>query len=528
MQRKASKMNLLLIEDGASMRETLGDILEEEYTVKGVSSLAEAKKEISSNSYDLALVDMKLPDGSGLDILDKAKQKDILVIVLTGFASVDNAISAFNKGVFSYLRKPYNPDELRLALSRASELRDATSKNKQLVARLKDLSLKDTHTGLYNYRYLRERLERELQRAKRYVFPLSVLMIDIDYFKSINDVYGHQYGDYILKRFADYLNSFIRGSDVISRYGGEEFLIILPDTNKDGAILFAERLAENISRHVFDPKNKKIELKVSIGIASFPEDGEEVCDLGGILKAVDTALIKAKENGGNQIVCFRTLACSSIDKSENGLNGNIDNLSRKLFRMERRVSQALWESINAFAKAIETKDYNTGEHCKNMISLVGKICRKLNLSEEETEAIERAGYLHDLGKIGIPERILNKDTSLTKNEKNIIKKHPQIGAEIIRPVRFLRESIPIILYHHERFDGLGYSAGLKGKTIPLGARIVAVVDVYEALICDRPYRKAYNKEEALKIISDGSGTQFDPKIVKIFLEIMNPESKQEV
>jgi len=526
MDQKTPKINLLIVEDDEKMIETLRDILEEEYIITEVSTVSDAKKEIDSNSYDLALVDIKLPDGTGLDILDLAKQKDISTIILAGFASVDNTIYAFNKGAFAYIRKPCNPDELKLTLTRAYELKDLLRKNKQLIVRLKDLSLKDMHTGLYNYRYLRERLEKELQRAKRYIFPLSVLMIDIDYFKSINDVYGHQYGDYILKLFADQLNSLIRGSDVVSRYGGEEFLIILSDTNKDGAVLFAERLAKKIKNHVFDPNDKKVQLKVSIGVASFPEDGQEVCDLSGILKAVDFALARAKEDGGDEIVCFKALVCSSTDSPTDDFNGSIDSLSGKLSRMEKRISQALWESINAFARTIETKDYSTGEHCKNMTSLVGKICQKLSLPEEETEAIKRAGYLHDLGKIGIPERILNKDSFLTEKEKSIIKKHPQIGAEIIRPVHFLRESIPIILYHHERFDGLGYSAGLKGKTIPLGARIVAVVDVYEALVCDRPYRKVYSKEEAIKIIAEGSGTQFDPKIVKVFLEVINQNSEE--
>ena len=128
--------------------------------------------------------------------------------------------------------------------------------------------------------------------------------------------------------------------------------------------------------------------------------------------------------------------------------------------------------------------------------------------------------LHDLGKIGIPDDILHKNGKLTKEEYEIIKKHPHIGTEIMRPIHFLGELIPAILYHHERFDGLGYSAGLKGKEIPLGARIVAIADVYQALVSDRPYRKAYSKEEALGIIREGAGTQFDPAIVETFLAIV--------
>jgi HD-GYP domain-containing protein (c-di-GMP phosphodiesterase class II) len=136
------------------------------------------------------------------------------------------------------------------------------------------------------------------------------------------------------------------------------------------------------------------------------------------------------------------------------------------------------------------------------------------------EDLKHAAMLHDLGKIGIPDEILLKKGKLTDSEYDIIRKHPQIGAEIIRHIHFLKDVAPIVLYHHERFDGFGYCSGLKGKEIPLGARIIAIADVYQALTSDRPYRKAYSKEEALKIITEGSGTQFDPEIVKVFFEII--------
>ncbi|MBU4419159.1 MAG: HD-GYP domain-containing protein, partial [Candidatus Omnitrophica bacterium] len=202
---------------------------------------------------------------------------------------------------------------------------------------------------------------------------------------------------------------------------------------------------------------------------------------------------------------------------------NIHKLKQKLFKLEHRVRQTLLESIYAFAKTIEAKDYYTGEHAENMVSIAVGIGKALKLSESGIANLEHAAILHDLGKIGIPDNILHKKSKLTKGEYDTIRKHPQIGAEIIRTVHFLNEVVPIVLYHHERYDGLGYSAGLKGKEIPLGARIIAVADVYQALISDRPYRKAYSKKDALEIIKESMGTHLDPDVVKVFLANLESE-----
>jgi HD-GYP domain-containing protein (c-di-GMP phosphodiesterase class II) len=154
-----------------------------------------------------------------------------------------------------------------------------------------------------------------------------------------------------------------------------------------------------------------------------------------------------------------------------------------------------------------------------------KIAQVLQLPEEDIENIRQATIIHDLGKIGIPEHILNKPEKLTVAEFAEIKAHPQIGVDIIRPIHSLHSIIPLILYHHERWDGAGYPFGLKGQDIPLGARIIALADVYQALTSDRPYRKAFPEADALRIIRDSSGTHFDPQVVDVFLRILH-DSKQ--
>jgi len=521
MQRsiETGGINILIAEDNTRMVETLNDILlEEGYTIESAPTIAFAKERLKEKFFNLVLLDLKLPDGSGLELLKEIKKAnpESMAIIFTGYASLESSITALNEGAFAYLQKPLNIDEVKILIIKALKMQELSIENKELVNRLKDLSLKDIHTELYNYKYLMERLSSELARARRQVLALSLAMIDIDYFNSINELYGHKYGDVLLKEFARYLMKYVRGTDIVTRYSGEEFIIIMPDSDKDGAVKFAERLSEDIKKHVFDPEGKRVKLKISIGIVSFPQD-----DIGteyGFINLASKALLNAKESGGGAVAVLKTEAAESVIRE--GIQENTEKLKEKLFEMEKDAKQIFLESIYAFAKTIEAKDNYTSEHGEDTALFVTEVGKRLNLFDKDMESLKHAAVLHDLGKIGIPDDILNKKGKLTDQEYEIIKKHPQIGAEIIRPIHFLKDIIPIILYHHERFDGLGYPAGLKGEEIPFSARIVAVADVYQALISDRPYRKAYTKENALEIIQRGAGTQFDPKIVETFMLVM--------
>lgn len=514
-------VNLLIVDDDGNMRQTLGDILGEEgYCIRGAANVAVARAELKRRCYNIVLIDLKLSDGSGLELLKeiKGKNQETAVIIITGYASLDSSISALNEGAFCYIRKPLNPEELKLALKRALKMQKLSSDNRGLLEKLKSLSLTDSHTGLYNHRYLMERLAKEIARARRYIFPLSILMLDIDYFKSINDIYGHQYGDSILKEFGMFLTLMARENDIVVRYGGEEFVILLPDTNKEGAILFGHRLLERISRHVFDPQGKKLMLKVSIGQSGFPEDGIDTAD--GLVNAADNALQNAKKLGRNRLSTSKKLIEKDIENIiKKRKEGKIKQIKEKISRIAERADKPVLESIHAFAKAIKARDHYTVEHVKAMVSLVTELGRKMKLPPEKIKDLEHAAILHDLGKVGISDKILHKRSRLTKGEYEKIKKHPEIGGDIVKPIRSLDGVIPMILFHHERYDGLGYSSGLKGERIPIGARIVAIADAYQALISDRPYRKAYGQKEAIEIIKSGSGSQFDPQVVRAFLKI---------
>jgi diguanylate cyclase (GGDEF)-like protein/putative nucleotidyltransferase with HDIG domain len=343
------------------------------------------------------------------------------------------------------------------------------------------------------------------------------MMMDVDYFKSINDVYGHLFGDLVLKQLARQLKRMVRQYDIVIRFGGEEFVIISPGIDRPKSIKLAERILDAITLYNFGNKEHSVKLKLSIAVASYPE--EKITKGMDLVEISDKVLDKVKECGGNNV-------CSSLDikkkarPSKGKLKIDVGMLRDKIQKLTKRTNESLIEAVFAFAKTIELKDQYTGEHVEKTVQYATEIARELNLPSEEIERIKQAAVLHDLGKIGISEKILVKPAKLTKEEFDEIKKHPQIGVDIIRPIKFLHSIIPIILSHHERWDGKGYPHGLKKEEIPIGARVVAIADVYQALTSNRPYRKAYSQEEALKIIKQGAGTQFDPDVVTKFLRII--------
>jgi diguanylate cyclase (GGDEF)-like protein/PAS domain S-box-containing protein len=420
-----------------------------------------------------------------------------------------------------FVSNVYSVDAARII---QCNIRDITDRRRLEVAReesnkkFEQLALKDSHTGLYNHRYLEDALTINFTWAERQAGQLSVIMMDLDYFKSINDVYGHVFGDIVLKQFADLLTKTVRPYDIVIRYGGEEFIIISPDTGRDGALILANRILNTMQMHTFGNKAHSIKLKLSLAVATYPDDnvltGMELVDLA------DQILNKAKESGGNRVF-------SSVNVKSTAafvpLAPDINLLKEKIARLTKRANQSLIEETLAFAKALESKDHYTGDHGEKTVHYAVRIARGLNFTDDQIELIKQAAMLHDLGKVGISEQILRKKSKLNKKEFDEIKRHPQIGADIIRPIHSLHPVIPALLYHHERWDGKGYPHGLRKQQIPLAARIITVADVYQSLVSDRPYRPAYSQAKAVTIIKESSGTQFDPAIVKSFLKILRDE-----
>jgi diguanylate cyclase (GGDEF)-like protein/PAS domain S-box-containing protein/putative nucleotidyltransferase with HDIG domain len=399
---------------------------------------------------------------------------------------------------------------------------ETESRLNEIKDKLESLALKDPLTEIYNFRYFRERLASEFERAKRTLQPLTIVMMDLDYFKSINDTYGHQFGDRVLKQVARFLKAELRTNDVVSRWGGEEFAVILPDTNRIDGLAVTNKILELFRTRSFGDVTNVIKLKCSMGVVSYPEDPlfsvEELIDAG------EECIYRVKERGGDGVALYGHeigVAEHNLDKMpEEDRKRFIDSVKQRLSFYAVRSERSILEAIYSLAKSIELRDRRTKEHCDRMVEYAEKIAQRMGMNEQEVDNVRRAAMLHDIGKLGISDAILLKPGKLTPEEYEIVKKHPVIGADIISVAGFLKDIVPYILCHHEHFDGRGYPRGLKGEEIPLGARIIAVVDVYEALTSDRPYHKAISKDEAIKILKEGLDTQFDARVVKVFLEIV--------
>ncbi|MCK9614801.1 MAG: diguanylate cyclase [Candidatus Omnitrophica bacterium] len=382
--------------------------------------------------------------------------------------------------------------------------------------RIKEIILIDPLTSCYNWRYFLHRTRQELSRARRHLHNISFIAVDIDYFRQINELYSTDIADCIIKELVYLLKKSLRNEDVLTRWREDEFFIILPFLARENAYQVADRLKDKISLHKFIYKKFSINIKVSLGVVSFP--GDNVYNARDIINALHGCLTVAKKKGGNRVVLYAPHQHEQFVKEKKG--AGFDVFKTKIEKLNALLTRDLLEMIYGFARAIEAKDYYTGRHVEYTSMIAEKIAQELNLPQSEIENIKHAAALHDLGKVGINESILSKKGRLNEKEKEIIKGHPWTAAEILREIHALRGAIPAILYHHERFDGKGYPLGLKGEEIPLSARIVSLADVYQALISDRPYRKAYSKKKAIDIIKKETGNHFDPKITKIFLKVI--------
>ncbi|MEO7295135.1 MAG: diguanylate cyclase [Candidatus Limnocylindria bacterium] len=381
----------------------------------------------------------------------------------------------------------------------------------------------DRLTGIPNRETLLAILGSEVERAVRHYKPLSLAFIDIDRFKPINDTFGHNSGDAVLRQVARLVADGVRVNDTFGRYGGEEFMLILPETLPDDAVRLAEELrtlVQQESLHIAG--DQTVNVTISIGIAG--GRGAEL-QLDMLVDRADAAMYAAKSLGRNRTYQFQDLD----DEAP---------VRRAPISAERRAQATAigqWASdtaTQALASVLAPQPNHRGRPSDMIASLATGIGIEMGLPDEEIERIRIASLLHDLGKIAIPEEILDKPTTLTTAEWQAIGEHPRIGQVILEQASNLREAIPVVLHHHERYNGGGYPHGLKGNEIPLGARIVSVADAYHAMVHERPYSDVRTHEEALDELRRHAGTQFDPAVVNVFCAIYEhavpPDGLEEV
>jgi len=387
--------------------------------------------------------------------------------------------------------------------------------------KFRELSIRDQLTSLFNHRYLQERLVEEFTRAMRHSYPLSCILLDLDQFRRINETLGYAMGDEILKESAQILQESSRLSDLIARFGGEEFALLLPHVDYQGALEFGERLRSRFAGHTFLVDSHRIPMTVSMGIASFPEDA--VKHRSELFNFADQALFRAKSSGRNRVSLYRDILPTLAEALPHLKisSEKIVDFQKKLSDIADTARRGYIESSRAMIKALESKDHFTAGHAGSVARLALQVAETLGLSLDESEVVEHAGLLHDIGKICISDDILLKPARLTLAEYEAMKQHPYLGYRILKPIKFLQEEATLVLHHHEWFNGQGYPCRLAGNEIPIGARIVSVVDSYDTMRhAGGRYKKTMSVETAVNELIACAGTQFDPEVVQVVVQVL--------
>jgi diguanylate cyclase (GGDEF)-like protein len=396
--------------------------------------------------------------------------------------------------------------------------RDALGRRLAAAIATLDATLAETHsdattdrlTGVPNRPAIIGALFTEVERSIRYRRPLAVAFGDIDHFKTINDTYGHEAGDVVLRGVAAILRHNLRATDRVGRYGGEEFMLMLPETTVDDAAALADKLRLLVAgeRHAL-PDGSEVSVTISFGVTGGAGDRLSV---DALVREVDAAMYSAKALGRDQVYAFEEPNDdSTVVRSPISPAGRV-----RAMDLGRRAHGA---AADALAQIISPLPHYRGQPSALIATIVTSLARQLMLPDHEIDKIRVAALLHDVGKVGIPQDILEKPASLTPAEWRSVVQHPRIGQVILEQATTLRDAVPIILHHHERFGGAGYPYGLRGHEIPLGARIVAIADAYDAMIQDRPYKRKISHEAAVEELQRHAGTQFDPELVEIFCDI---------
>ena len=392
-----------------------------------------------------------------------------------------------------------------------------------LFQAVKEQAITDSMTGLYNRRYFEEFIKKEAIRANRQGQKFTVIGLDLDHLKQINDVYGHNYGDIAIKAIADVLKSNARSIDIAARMGGEEFNLILPGVDSQGGAIAAERIRKAIEAVELE----KIEhVTASIGVATYLEHSDDIDEL---LELTDQAMYESKRSGRNRVTIAKV--ANEASWQELAVNTFIDILSKHRIPLDESTSQLLSDKLKEKSndKLYQVADslvetYNP-EHkdgvVKQKVEIASILAKRFDLPKDAIDKLKIAILLYDIGNTMLPKELLLKKEPLNDEDKLSIKQHPLIAArEILEPISNIVDIIPIIEKHHENWDGSGYPNNLSGNNIPIESQIILILDSYFALLEKRPYREAKSQDEAIQLIEASIDSKWSERLAREFISIV--------
>jgi len=478
---------ILIIDDEDFILQLSSDILSKsDYAVATASDGKQGIKLLDKDSFDLILTDIKMPNITGLDVIRHVRinNKEIPIIVITGHGTLDIAIDSLRLGAQGFILKPFTPTELRNAVTEALEKTRLLSENIRMRALMPLFEVSKEIIG-----------EVDTKKLCKLLVDTTVKETNAD--KVCIALFNDETGKATVKEAYGTSQKFI---DKFEHIYSKELAGVIFKDRKPFLISPGAQLPTDLENAV---QSEEIAFGILVPLT---------------IRGNISGLIATCRSSREQPFTASDMELVSVLSGQAA--AAIENA-----HLYEKLEQSYLSMMVALSCVVEARDLYTDKHMKDIAEYSVDIARKMGLSQDETENIRKAALLHDLGKISIPDHILMKPGKLSPEELEIIKKHPENGAKIIEPVEPLRNARVIIKHHQECYDGSGYPDGLKGETIPLGARIIAVADAFGAMTTDRPYRKALSIEEAVKEIERCSGTQFDPGIVDIFIALLKDKGE---
>lgn len=524
-------VNILLAEFSSANYQVLVDELARiPATVARVSDPKDVSPAVLEKKSALILMDIEFADADNFQVVKKlrsAADTKIIPIILLADIGKNEALffKGYEAGCVDFLFRPVKPEILRAKLSvhldlyhRQLELQDANDVIRKQNRQLQQQAVRDGLTGLYNHIHFQELFAHQFYLAKRHVHPFALLMFDIDFFKEVNDSYGHQVGDIVLKKFADLVQAEVRQTDIWARYGGEEFVLALPDTSEQGAANIAEKIRCLISATLFKHKEIALQVTVSVGLSVFDSRMKHPAEL---IEQADHALYQAKSQGRNRINYYEPGLRGPYDPFDNSPGASDLRCIRE--RLRNTLDKTRASALASFEAMVhsQTKNHITLRRRNKLASrLVSAIGKRLNLPNNVIQSFHRSFKLHDLLRLFIADAALDKDGSLDQAELEAIRDQPLMLKELTDLFDFFSDERAILRFHHEHYDGTGYPEGLDGYEIPMGARLFALVDAFIAMNNPNYARDPMTPDEIIIEIENQSGKQFDPFLVNIMLEVL--------
>lgn len=531
---------VLIVDNETGFRQILTERLDQDGLVcLTAGSLAEALGilEQKSDAIKAVISEISLPDQTGIGVLDLVNDRELScpVIFVTAYGTLEWAKQAIRAGAFEYYDKPVDLYALVQALRQAIRAGSAYTGPQRRLRPETGLSIvvesggKDELTGLASHRFVLEKLSDIRKECINNGIPLSLCLLDIDKFHELNASRGLAVCDRILVETARRLRRLVRSSDLIGRYGSDEFLIVLPGTDGRGAQGLAERILANCRAEPVQIDGSKIRLRACIGVVEI-DAGDHAGELEFIDRAIE-AVYHAKLKGPESIVVWKPrlipeTSLADVDSEQSETETDAESISIMTWRfreLNRQLANVSLESLRVLVAAVEARDPYTKDHSVRVAAFSRCLAQEIDLPTRHVQIIHSAALLHDIGKIGIPDSILTKPGKLTDDEFELIRQHPDIAVSILAQTRFFTTELPLIKHHHERYDGTGYPDGLEGDVIPLGGRIIHLADAVEAMLARRSYKAPASIDYVLSQMREGMGSQFDPVLIEIAIALIRQD-----